>query len=229
MAEPNGYDQAKATADKLKAEAEAEKTAEVAEKALATVELKSLHSMAKVGMSHVDPADIRPPSVLLVQKLSDLNEMTDIEGKQPKVGQFFDTGNRKIMDSFDCFVVFAKKEMYTDRRKPEDGLKPRYIMVGAMKDSMKMFGMILRSSASYALNSLFTVANYQNYPMFVFNVHVEAKELKNDQGSWYIPVFRVGAIEEDSVFLTELVKIAKKFDAKADSVKVGDDNEDMPF
>jgi hypothetical protein len=207
-------------AAKAKIKGEVVENKEIVKKEIesAMVELESLHALSKVGMSHVDPADIRPASVLLVQKLSDMAELVDTEGSQPKVGQFFDTGMRQIHDNFDCYVVFAKKGFYVDRRKPEDGKKPMYTIVGVMKDSMQMFGMLLRSSASYSLNSLFSSAVTQNYPMFVFNIHVESKELKNDQGSWFIPVFRVREKETNGTILGELQNIAGRFDAKADSV-----------
>jgi hypothetical protein len=189
----------------------------------ALVELESLRSMAKIGMSHVDMGDIRPPQIVLVQKMSDIESLTDTEGKTPKFGQFFDTGKRKIMDSFDCYVVFAKKSTWMDRRKPEKGPQPMYTMIGVMKEDMSVFGMMLRSSAQYSLNNLFSSAVSQNYPMFVFNAHVEVKELSNDQGKWWIPVFRVGKIEQDAEILGNLIKLAKRFDSQAETISLDED------
>ena len=41
-----------------------------------------LKKVQNIGMSKVDPADIRPPSILLVQKSSDLSLFQDVTGNR---------------------------------------------------------------------------------------------------------------------------------------------------
>jgi len=213
----SGLDAARETAQRLEGES---REAKLASTSQAVVALDELRKLKTIGMSYVDPADVRPPNILLVQKLSDLTELVDITDNTPKLGQFFDTGKRMIYDSFDCYFVFAKKGTYIDRRKPEEGNKPKYQVVGVMKSDMGMFGMLLRSSASYSLNNLFSVAVNQELPMFVFNCHVEQKELQNNDGKWFIPVVRIGQVETDPKIVSRLIEIAKRFDAQAASVNL---------
>ncbi len=214
------------TLQKLRKEKEDKVVEEQQKEQGALMTLESLRSMAGVGMSHVDKSDIRPPQILLVQKLSDLDQMVDLNGNRPTYGQFFDTGARQIIsDGFDCYVVFAKKGYYSDRRNPEKGQLEQYIMIGVMKETQRIFGMSLRSSARFGLNALFSTAIDQGYPMFAFNIHVETKELQNDNGKWMLPVFRVGELEKDPVMLGFLAGTARKFDSQADVIDV-DQEED---
>ena len=229
MVTPTGKTAFKEAGEKLKSEVNGQKELAKKEENAALASLAELKGMSRIGMSHVDPGDIRPANVLLIQKLSDTAELTDFEGNKPNVGQFFDTGRRVIMDSFDCYVVFAKKGTYVDRRKPEEGNKPMYSMIGVMKEDMKMFGMILRSSASYSLSNLFSTAVSQEVPMFAFNIHVEQKELTNKDGSWFVPVFRVGQVESDREAIDNLFNVAKRFDSQADKVTLEDDPETAPW
>ncbi len=223
--ELNGREIAAQQAAKIRGEVEAKNQAEEEKKESALVELESLRSMANVGMSHVDKTDIRPPQILLVQKSSNLDEMVDIEGNKPSFGQFFNTGSRQIFDSFDCYVIFAKKGTWIDRRKPENGPQEQYSMIGVMKETNRIFGMLLRASARFSLNNLFSTAIDQHYPMFAFNIHVETKQLENKDGKWVVPVFRIGQLETDSERLSFLIKTAKQFDSQAGSINLEDDAE----
>ena len=57
---------------------------------------------AKVGMSGVDPLDIRPSQILLAQALSDFTVLIDTNGKVAKVGEYFHTGKLEILKTFDA-------------------------------------------------------------------------------------------------------------------------------
>lgn len=220
-----GLNKARETAAKLKAQVDAQaiETKEIQEVAL--VELNSLRKMANVGMSYVDKGDIRPSQILLVQKSSNLDEMVDLNGNKPSFGQMFDTGSREIMNTFDCYVVFAKKGTWLDKRHPERGNQDQYSMICTLKDGLSIRGMLLRGSARFALNNLFSTAIDQKYPMFVFNIHVETKKLSNNDGEWVVPVFRVGQLETNPAVLGGLMKIAKQFDSKAEEVTLDEEVE----
>lgn len=182
----------------------------------------SLGQYSGVGMSKVDPMDILPPQVLLIQKTSDMSMMQDLQGKLPKLGQFFHTGKKQIYDTFDAYIVFAGKSEYTDRRKTNpDGSHPimrQYKIIGAMKEDLSMFGMSFRSTAFYALSSLFTISKTQHKPMFAFNITLENKKLSSDKGDWFVPVVRVKELEADPHILQELLSMALSFEKKAEQV-----------
>lgn len=197
------------------------------ETSVATLDLKTY---ANVGMSKVDPQDIRPPQIILVQKSSDLSVLQDAEGNTAKVGQFYHTGKKQIRDQFNCHILFAAKGTYVDRRKVlpngEHPIIDQYKVIGVLND-LSMFGMNFRSTALWALSSLFTASNSQKMPMFAFNLVVESKLLKGEKGDWYVPVVRVGQVEEDPAILKKLLEMAVRFDANADKI-VSETEEEEP-
>ncbi len=178
-----------------------------------------------IGMSKVDMADIRPPQILLIQKSSDEEAFRDPKGTKPSVGQFFHTGKMEIMDSFECYFLFAAKGKYVNKIKPEEGEKDQYRVIGVMWDDLSTFGMVFRSSSLFCLSPLFTAALSQKRPMFSIRVKIETKSLENDKGKWWVPVCRVLEPEEDFGKLKVLSDLAKRYDRKAEEI-VRDDPEE---
>lgn len=206
-----------------------EKTAGVKEsKALVSYDDERLNANANVGMGGVDPADIRPPQMLLVQKSSAIDTFEDPEGSHPAVGQFFHTGLNQIFDSFECYFLFAKKGKYLDRRKPEEGEKDQYRVLAALADDLSLFGMMFRSSALYALGGLFGFVKMRKRPMFSVKCTVEVKKLSGKQGEWFVPVVRVSAPEKDPERLVLLEEMAKGFESHNDEVPQ-EAVDDIPF
>lgn len=195
-------------------------------KEIAVVSDKELTEMARVGMTKVDPLDIRAPQILLAQKLSDFGNLMQADGEVAKIGEYFHTGKMKILKDFECYFLFAAKTTYKDKRKPEEGEKEQYKVIGAMGDDLSIFGMTFRSSALYALGSLFSVAVSNNKPMFLYRCRVETKTLQNDKGEWLIPVVRVVGEETDQAKKIVLVNLARGFDENADKVLQKESQED---
>lgn len=192
-----------------------------------------LKKLSRVGMRGVPSEDIRPPKMLLMQKISDREAFTDSEGNQPKVGQYFHTGTNTIHDEFECYFIMATKGTYIDRRESEkqgqDVEKDQYVVIGIMKNDMRPFGMNFRSSSLYTLSSLFTAAASAQRPMFSFLIKMETKELSNENGNWLIPVARIVGQEEDEDKLNTLMDYAMQFDVKSEEYKRDDeDGDDSP-
>lgn len=188
------------------------------EKNLVKYDSQYLEKIQRLGMTRVDPLDIRPPSMLLVQKSSDLSQLLDKQSNQAKVGQFYHTGQLKIEDSFECYFVFAAKNKYTDKRKPEEGEKDQYKAIGVLKSDLSLFGMTFKSSSLYTLSPLFSASASQKKPMFSFSCKMETKKLTGEQGDWFIPVLRITGDITDNLLLNALEQIARGLDSKADSV-----------
>jgi len=176
-----------------------------------------LKANVKVGMRGVDPADIRPPRMLLLQKSSELSQYVDVGGVRAKVGQFFHTGKLNISDTFQCYFVFAAKTKYTDKRKQEEGEKDQYQAIGVMADDLSLFAMVFRSSSLYTLSPLFSVAASLSRPMYSFLCEIETKELSGDKGTWFIPVLRIKKPEKDPGKLVLLEEKARALDLRADN------------
>lgn len=183
-----------------------------------TYSSQKLAEMKNIGMSKVDPLDILPPAILQRQALSDVSRMTTTDGKQPEIGQFYHTGKMEIYDTFECYIVYAAKSQYTDRRKPEEGKKDQYKIIGVLKTDGSLFGMTFKVSTLYTLSPLFTATEAQKRPMFSFVCKFEQKKLSNDKGDWNIPVLRITGNESNPTALQMVEDIARHFDKNADKV-----------
>jgi len=202
-------------------------TKEEKKKELVLYNKEYLQGQQGVGMSRVDPKDIRPPEVRLIQKSSDFNSFADSHGKVPITGQFFHNGRLEIFDSFECYLIFAAKSTYIDKRKPEEGEKEQYRVIGAMADDSTLFGMVFRSSSLYTLSPLFTATVAGKRPMYSIKVKFETKELQGEKGTWRIPVLRIIGFEEDSKKLRELEEMALRYDSQADKIAEQKEEEDI--
>ncbi len=179
-----------------------------------------------IGAGKIDMADIRPPQILLIQKSSDEEAFRDSDGNKPSVGQFFHTGKMLILDSFECYFLFAAKGKYVNKNKPEEGAKDQYRTIGVVAGDLSTFGMVFRSSALYCLSPLFTAFLSQRRPMFSIRVRIETKTLENNKGKWYVPVCRVLGPEGDFEKLKTLSELAKRYDQKAEEIVREDQEED---
>jgi hypothetical protein len=188
--------------------------------------VKELEKDARIGMSSVDPMDIRPPNILLVQAKSDESQFVDENGTRIKEGNFFHTGKLKGYANFECYLLYAEKSQYIDRRKPEKGKQDQYKVIGAMADDLSLFGMTFKSSSIYALSGLFTAVTSRNRPMYSIKVKIEQKKLQNDKGEWFIPVLRIQAEELDYSKLEILSKMAKKLDSRGQEMPMQDEDEE---
>jgi len=197
-------------------------TTPVATKDRAVYGENRLRENKTVGMSKVDPADIRPPQILLAQKLSDFSLMTDKAGAEAAIGQYFHTGKQEIYDTFECYCLFAAKTQYIDRRKPEEGKKDQYQVIGVMAEDETLFGMNFRSSAQFALSKLFTTVHSLNRPMYSIKCQIEAKELSGEKGNWFVPVIRIKEPETDPEKLLRLEEKAKAIDQRAEQITTED-------
>ena len=176
-----------------------------------------LNEIAGLGMRRVDPLDIRPPQILLVQKTSDFELMETKDGKKPKVGQFFHTAKKEIYDTFECYFLWAAKLDVKNKFVEGNPLISIYRAIGAMED-MSTFAMTFRSSALFALSSLFSAVLGQHAPMFCFKCTLENKLIEGTKGSWYVPVVRVGEIVTEPKIFNELYAMAKKLDSQTQEV-----------
>ena len=188
------------------------------EKALVRYDKARLEENVKVGMRSIDSMDIRPPQMLLLQALSDFSQCIDKSGLQAEVGQFFHTGKMEIYDSFECYFLFVTKTQYVDRRKPEEGKKDQYNVIGVLADDLTLFAETFRSSALYALSRLFTSVISQKRPMYSFLVKMETKKLSSDKGEWFVPVLRILKEEADPEKLMLLEGKAKALDMRSEEL-----------
>lgn len=195
------------------------------EKAMTTYDDKRLAKNAKVGMKGVDPDDIRPPKILLMQKSSTLADFVTTDGKEAKIGDYFHTGKLEIYKTFKCYFLFAAKSKYTDRRKPDDGEKDQYRAIAVMANDFSLFAMTFRSSSLYTLSGLFTASASTRRPMYSFLCEMEIKKVSGEKGDWLVPALRIRKPEVDGEKLILLEDLAKGLDLKSDEIVSDDDRE----
>ena len=177
-----------------------------------------LERNVNVGMRGVDPMDIRPPQILLLQKPSDLTQFIDGKGRQAKVGQFFHTAKMEIYDSFECYFLFAAKSKYINKHKPQEGEKDQYKAIGVLASDFSLFGETFRSSALFTLSRLFSAVKAQKRPMYSFLVKIETKMLSGKKGDWFVPVLRILKEEADAGKLVLLEDQAKALDMRTEEL-----------
>ena len=193
------------------------------EKALEVYDEKRLKENVNVGMKGVDPSDIRPPSVLLCQKSSTLEDFVTTDLKKAKVGDYFHTGKMEIYKTFKCYFLVAIKSKYVDRRKPEEGEKDRYRVIGVLADDLSLFAMTFRSSSLYTLSSLFTAVASTQRPMYSYLCEMEVKKLSGKDGEWFVPVLRIRQAEKDAGKLVLLEDMAKSIEQQDNKEKEHED------
>ena len=184
------------------------------EKAIVVYGKDRLAANASIGMKEVDPMDIRPPQIMLIQKSSTLSDFIDKSGKQAEVGDFFHTSRFEILKEFEAYFIFAAKSKYISRIKPEEGEKEQYKVLGCMADDFSLFGMTFRSSALYTLSKLWSTAMANKIPMYSILCKIETKKLSGEKGEWFIPVLRIVKLEENADWLIFLEDLAKGFEVK---------------
>ena len=218
--------QLKADVNKVKVNTEVEM--KEAEKTIAELPKDFLQTVSGVGMRNVDPMDIRPPMCLLVQKISDTSQMIGEGNVKPEPGQFFHTGKNEIYSFVECAIVYAAKSKYVDKNHPEKGQQDQYKAIAVSLDDLKVFGLIFRSSAQYALSPLFSKAASMNRPMFSFVIRIDSKKLVNAKNQeYFVPVVKVDQALSDQLMLQELYKIAKKFDREVKPTEIEDEEEEV--
>lgn len=201
------------------------KTAEKpATTAIATIDEKHLAEQKYLGMKGVNPADIRPPMMLIRQKSSKADTFIDIEGKQVELGEYFNTGKLTKCKTFECYIIKAAEGTFIDKNHREKGEQRKYDAVGMLADDLSLIGMTFKGTALNTLSSLFTIAVTQKRPMYSFLVKFETKFLSGNGNEWFIPVLRVLGPETDAVNLAEIEKQAVLFDAR----KIDNDEDDEP-
>lgn len=173
----------------------------------------------------IEKSDIKPPTIILIQKSSDTSKMTTAEGNVPKPGEYFHTGRLEVMKEFNCYFIFVAKSFYSDKRKPEEEPKPQFKAIGVMADDFSVFGMTFKGTYLYTLSSLFTAVTSQEKPMFLFKCRMETKQISGAKGDWYVPVLRMEGIEEDENKIKILEEIAKTYD-KARPIVEENENEE---
>lgn len=183
-----------------------------AKNALAKFDPEHLKINQSIGMKGVDPKDIRPPTVILMNALSKVESFTDEDGNHPKAGEFFHNGTLRILNDFECYIIWAGKGTFVDKRKPENGEQEVYRAIGIMADDFSIFGMRFKVSSLYTLSPLFTAVTANKRGMYSIKCKIGSKFISGKKGDWFIPTLSVTGFENDPAKLEILEKNALNYD-----------------
>jgi len=196
------------------------------EAALVKYDAERLRRNQGVGMKGVDPKDIRPPTILLMNPLSKVESFVDKDGNNPKAGEFFHNGTLRILPEFECYFIWAGKGEFRDKRFPEKGVQQMYRAIGMMVDDFSIFGMSFKVSSLYTLSPLFTAVSANKRGMYSIKCKIQSKFISGKKGDWFIPTLSVVGFEEDPARLVILERMALNYDTLGTKAAPKGENEE---
>lgn len=182
------------------------------ETALATYDQKRMRKNFSLGTTGIDPTDVMPSMVKLVQGTTDLDRVRDNEGNQAKVGQLFYYGDKSIHDTVDGYVLNLAKvnDPYNNR---DDGQPEKmYRVIGLFSDLMTPFVMYFRRGAINTVKNLLgnVFANLRG--VYTFRIQIKTEQKKGEKGNYMTPVISIVDKENDASILMLLEKEARKYE-----------------
>ena len=108
------------------------------ETALATYDQMRMRKNFSLGTTGVDPSDVMPSMVKLVQGTTDLDRVKDSEGISAKVGQFFFYGDKSILDSIEGYILNLAKVNDPYNNKDNGQPEKMYRVIGIFSDNFSV-------------------------------------------------------------------------------------------
>jgi len=165
-----------------------------------------------LGTAGIDPTDVMPSMVKLVQGTTDLDRVKDNEGVSAKVGQFFYYGDKSILDTIDGYALNLAKVDDPYNKKSDGQSEKMYRVIGIFNDLLTPFVMYFRRGAINTVKNLLgnVFANLRG--VYTFRIAISTEQKKGEKGNYMTPVIRIVDKENDPKTLEILEKEARKYD-----------------
>lgn len=189
------------------------KSSEVAnkdEKGLAKLDEKYLRDNAKVGIEDVNPEDLPTPTIVLIQKNSDL---TDEDGRPLPRGQFFYRGNNRLMKEVNCSFLSVTKTELPDFINKDEKVKT-FVLLGALEPDWRPFLMYMNKTKMQTVRHFLGQITTAQMPMFAQKVRITAEEVNSPKGDYYVPRLQVLGLRENMDEIVMLEDMAKTYGAR---------------
>ena len=159
------------------------------------------------GLFDVEPDDILPAPVKLIQGTSDLTKFVSTDGTNAIPGQFYFYSKKLLMDDFVCYFITIFKQ--PDRFSNNNDLT--YVGVGVLDDLKTIFQMDFRKAAIPSIKHVISLSFFNQMPIYGIKVKVSSEQRKGKKGSYYIPKITFVKVESDLNKLDELCSLSKKY------------------
>jgi len=165
------------------------------ETAIATYDQERMKKNASLGTSGIDPADVMPSEVKLVQGSTDFSRVVDEEGTQAKVGQFFFRGDKSIHESVKGYALSLAKVNDTFNQREDGSFDKMYRMIGVFEDLKTPFTLNFRRGAITTVKTLLSNVFSQKRGIYTFKIEITTEQRSavkdGKQVNYLLPVITI--------------------------------------
>jgi len=159
------------------------------------------------GLFDIEPDDVLPAPVKLIQGSSDLTKYVSADGYRSVPGQFYFYSKKLLLDKFDCYFITIFKQ--PDRFSKDNDLS--YVAVGVLDDFSSIFQMDFKKAAIPSIKHVISLSFFNQMPIYGIKVNVSSDQRKGKKGSYYIPKISFVKVESDLDKLDKLSDLSKKY------------------
>lgn len=164
-----------------------------------------------LGISGIDPADVMPPMIKLVQGSTDFSRVVDMEGETAKPGEFFFMDDKTIHSSVIGYALILAK-IYDPYNLKEDGsYEKMYQLVGVFEDLKTTFTLNFRRSAINTVKNFLANVFSSYRGIYTFKIEITSEQKKGEKGNYLLPVITIKEKLTDSKLLHLLEAGAIKY------------------
>jgi hypothetical protein len=172
-------------------------------------QLAKIEDQVFFGLFDIEPDDILPAPVKLIQGSSDLTKYASVDGNRAVPGQFYFYSKKLLLDKFDCYFITIFKQ--PDRFSKNNDMS--YVAVGVMDDLDLVFQMDFKKAAIPSIKHVISLSFFNQMPIYGIKVNVSSDQRKGQKGSYYVPKITFVKVESDLDKLEKLSALSKKYAA----------------
>lgn len=165
-----------------------------------------------LGISNIDPEDITPSKIKLVQGTSDTDKLISSTGERAKIGQFFYFGTRQILDSVDGYIINLSKIDDPFNKRADGTSEKMYQAIGVFEDLATSWLFEFRRGAIATVKNFLTQVFVELRGIYTYKIRITSETKKGEKGNYLVPVINIIKKEDDSNKLARLESEAKKYE-----------------
>ena len=187
------------------------KTTNKKDTAITTYDKERFKKNVSLGISGIDPADVMPPMIKLVQGSTDFSRVVDIEGETAKPGEFFFMDDKTIHSSVIGYVLNLSK--VNDPYNPRDDgtYEKMYRLVGVLENLKTTFTLNFRRGAINTVKNFLGNVFSSYRGAYTFKIEITSEQKKGEKGNYLLPVISIKEKLSDPKILSLLETGAKKY------------------
>lgn len=171
---------------------------------------------ASLGTSGIDPADVMPSEVALVQGSSNFARVVAEDGTQAKVGQFFFRGDKSIHETVVGYALSLSKVNDTFNQNEDGSYQKMYRMIGVFEDLKTPFTMNFRRAAIATIKAFLSNVFSQKRGIYTFKIEISYEQrqavIDGKQVNYLVPIVTIKEKLADAKLLAMLEGGVLKYD-----------------